>query len=124
MAIIQPFRFQYCTAFHERKQIADKLNQVIDQTNTNTDDIIALDDDINGEFKICQSFEQFQTMISEEDGKFTGLKNLMSCLKINEEHGDTEYFTFFHPKNTPYYRDHFAWLNSNPYDQDPWDMWY
>lgn len=33
MTIIEPFMFQFCTAFHERKQLADKLNEVIDYLN-------------------------------------------------------------------------------------------
>lgn len=31
--MIQPFKFQYCTAFRERQQLADKLNQIINRLN-------------------------------------------------------------------------------------------
>lgn len=34
MAIIQPFSFQFCTAFRERKQLADKTNEIIEVLNS------------------------------------------------------------------------------------------
>lgn len=34
MAIIQPFSFQFCTAFRERKQLADKTNEIIEVINS------------------------------------------------------------------------------------------
>lgn len=37
MVTIEPFRFQFCTAFKERKQLADKLNEVIDALNNGSD---------------------------------------------------------------------------------------
>lgn len=39
MTIIEPFMFQFCTAFRERKQLADKLNEVIDYLNNGGGDI-------------------------------------------------------------------------------------
>lgn len=38
--MIQPFTFQFCTAFRERKQLADKTNEIIDVINSNNLDEI------------------------------------------------------------------------------------
>jgi hypothetical protein len=39
MTIIEPFVFQFCTAFRERKQLADKVNEIIDYLNNGGGDV-------------------------------------------------------------------------------------
>lgn len=74
MALIQPFVFQHCTAFRERKQLADKTNEIInvlndvdlenlpseidriDQNVDNiTDRIDQIEEDINKPWVLCSS---------------------------------------------------------------------
>lgn len=121
---VEPYTYRKCTAFKERLDIVNKLNETIDQVNTNTDDIEKLDDFVNSEFIPCTEFEDLENIIEIDNGIYKVKKDFIVYLKIDEEHGTTHIFTFYHPKNTRYYKDQFVWINANPEDQDPWDMWF
>lgn len=66
--MIQPFTFQFCTAFRERKQLADKTNEIIDVINSsNLDEITAeierIDQNIND---LTDRIDQIEEEIQED----------------------------------------------------------
>ena len=66
MAIIQPFSFQFCTAFRERKQLADKTNEIIEVINSA--DLENLPTEIE---RIDQNIANLNTYVSEVDANLT-----------------------------------------------------
>ena len=66
MAIIQPFSFQFCTAFRERKQLADKTNEIIEVLNSA--DLENLPTEIE---RIDQNIANLNTYVSEVDANLT-----------------------------------------------------
>lgn len=64
--IIQPFTFQFCTAFRERKQLADKTNEIIEVLNSA--DLENLPTEIE---RIDQNIANLNTYVSEVDANLT-----------------------------------------------------
>lgn len=63
---IQPFTFQFCTAFRERKQLADKTNEIIEVLNSA--DLENLPTEIE---RIDQNIANLNTYVSEVDANLT-----------------------------------------------------
>ena len=64
--MIQPFTFQFCTAFRERKQLADKTNEIIEVINFA--DLENLPTEIE---RIDQNIANLNTYVSEVDSNLT-----------------------------------------------------
>lgn len=64
--MIQPFTFQFCTAFRERKQLADKTNEIIEVINSA--DLENLPTEIE---RIDQNIANLNTYVSEVDANLT-----------------------------------------------------
>lgn len=74
MVDIEPFRFQFCTAFKERKQLVDKLNEVIDALNNGGGDVPT---------DIQEQIEEIKQRLDDDESDITDLTTVISGIDSN-----------------------------------------
>lgn len=74
MVDIEPFRFQFCTAFKERKQLADKLNEVIDALNNGGGDVPT---------DIQEQIDEIKQRLDDDESDITDLSTAIDGIDSN-----------------------------------------